>query len=113
MTYELRTYTANPGKFDALVARFRDVTINLFIEHNMKSLGYWTPVGSDDVLVYLLEHDGDPKDNWKAFGSDQRWIDAKSTSEIDGVLTAKIDSVLLEATDLYPVADAKEPHRSA
>ena len=35
MTYELRTYTASPGKMDALLNRFRDSTINLFIEHNM------------------------------------------------------------------------------
>ncbi|MDQ0733751.1 NIPSNAP family protein [Arthrobacter agilis] len=107
MTYELRTYTATPGKMDALVARFRDSTINLFIEHNMKSLGYWTPVDSPEVLIYLLEHDGDPKANWKAFGADQRWIDAKSASETDGPLAANIQSVMLEATDLYPVAVAR------
>ena len=107
MTYELRTYTASPGKMDALLNRFRDSTINLFIEHNMKSLGYWTPVDSPDVLVYLLEHDGDPKANWKAFGTDQRWIDAKSASETDGPLAAKIESVMLEGTDLYPIAVAR------
>jgi hypothetical protein len=107
MTYELRTYTASPGKMDALMRRFRDSTIDLFIEHNMKSLGYWTPVGSPDVLVYLLEHDGDPTANWKAFGTDQRWIDAKSASETDGPLAATIESVLLEATDLHPIAAAR------
>ncbi|MFJ6001680.1 NIPSNAP family protein [Arthrobacter sp. NPDC092385] len=107
MTYELRTYTANPGRMDALMARFRDNTINLFIEHNMKSLGYWTPVGTDDVLVYILEHDGDPTANWAAFAADQRWIDAKAASEADGALTAKIESVMLEGTDLYPIADTK------
>jgi hypothetical protein len=107
MTYELRTYTATPGKMDALMARFRDHTINLFIEHNMKSLGYWTPVGSPEVLIYLLEHDGDPKANWAAFGTDQRWIDTKAASETEGSLTAKIEAVLLEATDLYPLAEAK------
>ncbi|MHA7209637.1 NIPSNAP family protein [Arthrobacter sp. MDT1-65] len=107
MTYELRTYTASPGKMGALMDRFRDSTINLFIEHNMKSLGYWTPVDSPDVLVYLLEHDGDPKANWTAFGADQRWIDAKSASETDGPLAAKIESVMLAATDLYPIAVAR------
>ncbi|MHA7181366.1 NIPSNAP family protein [Arthrobacter sp. MDB2-24] len=107
MTYELRTYTANPGKMDALMTRFRDNTIGLFTEHNMKSLGYWTPVGTDDVLVYILEHDGDPKANWAAFQADQRWIDAKSASEVDGPLAAKIESVMLEGTDLYPIAVAR------
>ncbi|MHA7286553.1 NIPSNAP family protein [Arthrobacter sp. MDT3-44] len=107
MTYELRTYTANPGKMDALVERFRTNTIGLFTEHNMKSLGYWTPVGTDDVLVYLLEHDGDPKANWATFQADQRWIDAKSASEVEGALAAKIESVMLEPTNLYPIAVAR------
>lgn len=106
MTYELRTYTANPGKMDALMERFRSNTITLFTEHNMRSLGYWTPVDRSDVLIYLLQHDGDPKDNWTAFGGDQRWTDAKAASETDGALTASIESVLLEATDLYPIAGA-------
>ena len=107
MTYELRTYTANPGKMDALLERFRSNTIGLFTEHNMKSLGYWIPVDRPDVLVYLLEHDGDPITNWTAFGTDQRWIDAKAASEVDGVLTAGIESVMLEATDLHPIAKAQ------
>ena len=107
MTYELRTYTASPGKMDALMARFRDNTINLFMEHNMKSLGYWTPAGTDDVLLYILEHEGDPKANWAAFQADQRWIDAKSASEVDGALAAKIESVMLEPTDRYPIAVAR------
>ncbi|MBG6183075.1 hypothetical protein IWX65_001022 [Arthrobacter sp. CAN_A214] len=106
MTYELRTYTAAPGKMDALMERFRESTIDLFTEHSMTSLGYWTPVGTPDVLIYLLRHEGDPKENWKAFGADRRWIDAKSASETDGVLAAKIESVLLEATDLHPIVEA-------
>lgn len=103
MTYELRTYTATPGKMDALMERFRSVTIDLFTEHDMTSLGYWTPADNPEVLVYLLQHDGDPKANWTAFGTDQRWIDAKSASEIDGSLTEKIEAVMLDATDLVPV----------
>jgi hypothetical protein len=107
MTYELRTYTATPGKMDALMERFRSVTIDLFTEHNMKSLGYWTVADNPEVLVYLLEHDGDPKTNWTAFGTDQRWLDAKAASEIDGSLTEKIEAVMLEATDLVPLAQAR------
>lgn len=103
MTYELRTYTATPGRMDALMERFRSVTIDLFTEHNMTSLGYWTPVDNPEVLIYLLQHDGDPKANWTAFGTDQRWIDAKAASEIDGSLTEKIEAVMLDATDLVPV----------
>jgi hypothetical protein len=92
---------------DALMERFRTNTITLFTEHNMKSLGYWIPVDRPDVLVYLLQHDGDPAANWTAFAADQRWIEAKAASEVDGALTAGIESVMLEATDLYPVAEAR------
>ena len=35
MTYELRIYTANPGKIDSLCARFRNHTVALFRKHGM------------------------------------------------------------------------------
>ena len=41
--YEMRTYTAAEGKFDAVNARFRDHTVKLFEKHGMKNVGYWTP----------------------------------------------------------------------
>lgn len=108
MTYELRTYIAAPGKLDALLERFRSLTLDLFAEYGIRSLGYWTPVGSDDTLVYLVQHDGDPKAAWAAFGSDQRWIDGKAASEVNGPLSTSIESVMLEATDLYPVAEPRQ-----
>jgi len=54
--FELRTYTANEGKLDALNARFRDHTVKLFEKHGMTNVGYWTPEGerSKDTLVYIL-----------------------------------------------------------
>jgi len=41
--FELRTYTAAPGKMDALNARFRDHTCKLFEKHGMTNIGYWNP----------------------------------------------------------------------
>ena len=46
--YELRTYTCNEGKLDALKARFRDHTIEIFNRHHMESIGYWVPRTRDD-----------------------------------------------------------------
>ena len=37
--FELRTYTATPGKLDALNARFRDHTCALFRKHGMEIVG--------------------------------------------------------------------------
>ena len=42
-TFELRTYTTEPGKLDALHARFRDHTTELFEQHGMTNVGYFVP----------------------------------------------------------------------
>jgi len=58
--FELRTYTASPGKLDALNARFRDHTIALFKKHGMEVVGFWEPLdkeaGAGEKLVYILAH---------------------------------------------------------
>ena len=41
--FELRTYTATPGKIDALHARFRDHTLKLFEKHHTTVVGFWRP----------------------------------------------------------------------
>jgi hypothetical protein len=38
--FEMRTYIANPGKLDALNARFRDHTCKLFAKHGMECIGF-------------------------------------------------------------------------
>src|SRR6476620_11028851 len=57
--FELRTYTAPPGKLEALKARFRDHTIRIFKRHNMEAIGYWVPQDPplhDNTLIYVLMH---------------------------------------------------------
>ena len=53
--FEMRTYTAAPGKLEALHARFRDHTNKLFVKHGMTLIGYWVPrdkdKGADNTLV--------------------------------------------------------------
>src|SRR5438477_8182366 len=36
--FEMRTYYANPGKLDDLLARFRDHTVKLFEKHGMVNI---------------------------------------------------------------------------
>ncbi len=108
--YELRTYVAAPGKFDALNARFRDHTDKLFARHGIKSLGYWIPTdepASKTTLIYLLQHDSREAAaaNWKKFRDDPEWQAAKKASEKDGGLLAEPPGVLfLTATDYTPKA---------
>jgi NIPSNAP len=104
MTFELRTYTATPGRLDDLVARFRDHTVALFDRHGMQSLGYWTATDKPDTLIYLLRHTGDPKDSWRAFQSDPEWIVAKKASVENGEIVANIQSVFLEPTDFSAIS---------
>ena len=107
--FELRTYTAAPGKLDALNARFRDHTIALFRKHGMEVVGFWEPVdkeaGAGDKLVYMLAHPSRAaaEANWKAFREDPDWIKVKSESEAGGVLASKIESLFLTGTGYSPL----------
>jgi NIPSNAP len=107
--FELRTYTAAPGKLDALNARFRDHTIALFKKHGMDVVGFWEPIdketGAGEKLIYLLSHPSREaaQANWKAFREDPEWVKVKAESEVGGVLPAKIESVYLKGTDYSPL----------
>jgi hypothetical protein len=103
--YELRTYTAAEGKLANVNARFRDHTQAIFAKHNMKSIGYWTPLEgptADTTLIYILEHPSreEARKNWAAFSADPDWVKAKTESEAAGPILAKPpESVFLKPTD--------------
>ena len=106
--FELRTYTAIPGKIDALHARFRDHTLKLFDKHHMTLVGFWRPIDEQQAkrqLVYLLAFPSQEAaaKSWKDFQADPRWKAVKETSEKDGPLVEKIDSVCLNPTDYSPL----------
>jgi hypothetical protein len=106
--FELRMYHANPGKIDALVARFRDHTDALFARHNMKSIGYWQPEDAPDsqnLFIYILEHPSreDAKKNWAAFHADPEWKKVKADSEVNGVLIDHIDDYFMDPTNFSPL----------
>jgi hypothetical protein len=108
--FELRTYYANPGKLEALNTRFREHTNTLFQKHGMTLVAYWMPVtppaeGTGGTLIYVLAYPTleAREAAWKAFGSDPDWVSARDASERDGKLLAKIDSVLMKATDYSPM----------
>jgi hypothetical protein len=103
--YELRTYTANPGKLDALNARFRDHTCKLFEKHGITNIGYWMPVeNTDNKLIYIIAHADRPAaaKSWKEFIADPDWQKAMKASEVGGKLVSKIDSKLMSATEYSP-----------
>ena len=106
--FEMRTYYANPGKMNALHARFRDHTNKLFVKHGMTLIGYWSPIDAKDAelkMVYILAYPSKvaADKSWAAFRKDPDWIAARDASEKDGVLVKKVDSVFLNPTDYSPI----------
>jgi hypothetical protein len=106
--FELRTYTAIPGRIEALHARFRNHTIRLFEKHHMTVIGFWRPTDEQQAkrqLVYLLafpSQDAAAK-SWKDFQADPEWKVVKEASEQNGKLVEKIDSVFLNPTEYSPL----------
>jgi hypothetical protein len=109
--FELRTYTAAPGKLDDLNRRFRDKTVALFARHSITSIAYWLPIdkekGADNTLIYIVAHkDKASADSaWKEFRADPDWVSAKAASEVNGPLTITngVKSIYMAPTDYSPV----------
>src|SRR4030088_2163365 len=54
--YELRIYPAQPGKRDALAARFASRTAAIYARHGITNVGYWIPQQSDPELGISAEN---------------------------------------------------------
>lgn len=108
MLFELRIYTAEPGKLNDLHARFRDHTIRLFEKHGMTNLVYGVPADTPDTLIYLLAHKDRPSadKSWAAFRNDPEWQAAFKKSHENGPLVKKAESVYFSPTDYSPVKAA-------
>jgi hypothetical protein len=107
--FELREYKAKPGKFDALNARFRDHTCQLFKKHGIEVVGFWIPTDENaDTLLYMVSFPSveAQKKAWEAFRADPEWVKAKADSEKDGPLLISPNGVTTKnykATDYSPI----------
>ena len=106
--FELRTYTTNEGKLDALLSRFRDHTTKLFEKHGMTNVAYWVPetkAGEPEQLIYVMAYPSrEARDaSWKAFLGDPDWQKVYAESTADGKLVSKVDSVFMNPTDFSPM----------
>jgi hypothetical protein len=107
--YELRIYTAAPGKLDAVNARFRDHTCKLFEKHGMTNVGYWTAAETDDgKLYYILAHASKAAadESWTAFGADPEWKAVVKQTEANGKIVTKVDRTYMTSTDYSPAVKA-------
>ena len=106
--FEIRTYTAEPGKLEALHSRFRDHTVEIFKKHDMHSVAYFAPTDeplSKNTLTYILSFPSREaaKKAWDAFRTDPEWQKVSKESEANGKLVTKVESVFAEATDYSPM----------
>lgn len=106
--FEIRRYTTNVDKLEALKTRFREHTIRLFEKHGITSIAYWIPADtprSKNTFVYVLSHPNRDlaKQHWAEFLADPEWIKVKAESEVDGELVAEIDSEFVNPTDFSPL----------
>jgi hypothetical protein len=106
--FEIRTYTTEPGRLDALNARFRNHTTKLFAKHGMTNIGYWTPQEaplSQNTLIYILAHANREAamKSWDDFRNDPEWKKVRDESEASGKIVNKLESVYLDATDYSPL----------
>ncbi len=108
MVYELRTYWAAPGKLQDLHQRFRSLTMGIFKRLNMEVVGFWSPAAPGPEtgdLIYILRFadENAMKTAWETFRSDPEWVTGRAASEINGKLTEKVTSVLMNPTDYAPI----------
>jgi hypothetical protein len=87
MIYELRIYTAQPGRLRDLLARFETHTNRIWARYGIRQVGFWTTiVGPTDGLTYLLawESFAEREEKWTAFRADPELIEVFAESEKTG-----------------------------
>ena len=102
--FELRTYTAHPGRLEEVHARFANHTVEIFERHGMTNIGYFKPKDaplSENTLIYLLAHDSREaaEASWAGFRGDPDWQRAAEESRRNGRLVENVVSVFLDPTD--------------
>jgi len=93
MIYELRTYKCLPGRLDTLLERFDKAILQIWEDYPVDALGFWTDRDTHEV-IYLLRWETSEQraTTWSEFAKDQRWLDAKAASEIDGPIVESFSS---------------------
>jgi len=90
-----------------LLNRFRDYTLALFKKHDIKPVGFFTPVisSTNNQLIWLVEfRDMAHRESaWAAFASDPEWIKALEKSHKDGQIVLNIENKILAPTDFSPM----------
>ena len=89
--FELRVYTALPGKRDALAARFANRTAAIYARHGITNVGYWIPqqsvramdISAENTFIYMRGYPSrEERDKRvKARGDDPEFIKVVTEAE--------------------------------
>ena len=107
MIYELRTYTAMPGRMADLNRRFAEITLGYFEKYGIQVVGFWTNElgGPSDQLIYMLAYESlaDREQKWSAFARDAERLAAFAETERNGPLVKRITAHMLRPTGYSPM----------
>ena len=106
MIYELRNYTAQPGRLRDLLARFENHTNRIWARHGIRQAGFWTTiVGPTEGLCYLLawESFAEREQKWNALQADPELLEAFAESEKNAPLVFNVENLLLQPTSFSGV----------
>ena len=107
MIHELRIYHCIPGRLPALLKRFETKTLKIWEKHGIRQAGFWTTViGASSVALYYMlawESLAEREQTWGAFMADPEWIAARTDSEKDGLIIAKVTNEILQPTSFSSV----------
>jgi pimeloyl-ACP methyl ester carboxylesterase len=105
LCYELRIYTAEKGKLNDLLKRFRTYTVKAFESWGITNVGYWTPIDNpDEKFYYIVSYPNRAARDtaWKKLIADTTRQRVFKESEANGKLVAKVESIFLKTTDFSP-----------
>jgi hypothetical protein len=104
MLYELREYTVVPGRLPALIDRFNNDTLDMFLKHGLDLVFLSrTEFGenSKNEIVYVLRFDSyqQVQDRWAAFFADPEWQEIAARSEEGGPLISSVRRRILTTAE--------------
>ncbi len=86
MIYDMRIYTAHPGKERAMIDRFTIVVVPIFTRLGIEVITVYETQEDAPKLIYITRFAGESERSsaWNAFKTDPGWLDAKASSETEG-----------------------------
>ncbi|MFD1198059.1 NIPSNAP family protein [Brucella gallinifaecis] len=101
MIYDMRVYTAHPGKEQALSKRFVQHVLPIFERLGIAVVSIFETRVPAPKLIYITRFTDEAtrEKAWNAFKTDADWLAVKAASEMDGPLLAQQEIHAMNAVD--------------